>query len=66
MVQRIARYGQLLDSLQLFQQFPLLAFDQAADDEFRRLQSLRLRRARRTTSPIPQFRGWAVRYVRLR
>jgi tRNA(fMet)-specific endonuclease VapC len=40
---RIARYAQLMDSLQLFQQFPVLPFDQAADDHFRQLQSLRLR-----------------------
>jgi tRNA(fMet)-specific endonuclease VapC len=40
---RIARYAQLLDSTQLFQQFPLLPFDQAAEDQYRQLQSLRLR-----------------------
>ncbi len=32
---RIARYGQLLDSLQLFHQFPVLPYDKAAEDRFR-------------------------------
>ena len=39
----IARYAQLLDSIQLFHQFPILPVDQAAEDQFRQLQSLRLR-----------------------
>ena len=40
---RIARYAQLLASLQLFQQFPLVPFDQAAEDHFQQLRGLRLR-----------------------
>jgi tRNA(fMet)-specific endonuclease VapC len=40
---RIARYAQLLDSLQLFQQFPLVGFDQAAENYLQQLRALRLR-----------------------
>ena len=40
---RIARWGFFLGSLQLFQQFPLLPFDQAAENHFQQLLSLRPR-----------------------
>jgi tRNA(fMet)-specific endonuclease VapC len=40
---RVSRYGYLLDTLQLFQQFPVAPFDQAAENHFQQLRSLRLR-----------------------
>ncbi len=40
---RIARYAQLIDSLQLFQQFPVAQFDQPAENQFQDLRSMRLR-----------------------
>ncbi len=40
---RIARYVLLLESLRLFQEFPLAPFDQAAEDQFQQLRSTRLR-----------------------
>jgi tRNA(fMet)-specific endonuclease VapC len=40
---RIARWRYFLDTLQLFQQFPLVPFDQVAENRFQQLLSLRLR-----------------------
>jgi len=40
---RISRYARLLQSLQLFQQFPIAPFDQLAEDQFQRLRAMRLR-----------------------
>lgn len=40
---RIARWGYFLDSLQIFQQFPLVPFDHAAEASFQQLLSLRHR-----------------------
>jgi tRNA(fMet)-specific endonuclease VapC len=40
---RIARYQQLLSSMELFAQLPLAAYEQAAEDEFQRLLGLRPR-----------------------
>lgn len=40
---RIRRYSLLEDSLDLFRQFPIAPFDQAGEDQFQHLRSLRLR-----------------------
>jgi len=40
---RLAGWGYFLDSLHIFQQFPLVPFDQAAENRFQQLLSLRLR-----------------------
>ena len=40
---RLASWGYFLDSIRIFQQFPLVAFDQAAEKRFQQLLSLRLR-----------------------
>lgn len=40
---RVNRYAQLLKSLKVFQQFPIVPFDQAAENQFQYLRSMRLR-----------------------
>jgi tRNA(fMet)-specific endonuclease VapC len=40
---RIARYGFLLDTLQVLQQFSFVPFDQASENHFQHLRGLRLR-----------------------
>jgi tRNA(fMet)-specific endonuclease VapC len=40
---RILRYGHLLASVRLFQQFPLTPFDQASEDQYQHLCGLRPR-----------------------
>lgn len=40
---RIARYDSLVDTLHIVRQFPLLSFDQASENQFHQLISLRLR-----------------------
>lgn len=42
-IQRIARYALLRASVQLVNQFPIVAFDQAAEDHFQRLKAQRPR-----------------------
>jgi tRNA(fMet)-specific endonuclease VapC len=39
---RIRRYAQLAETVQLFQQLPLVLFDQAAENSFQQLQGLRI------------------------
>ncbi len=38
---RIRRYAALLGTIQLFQKFPLISFDQAAENQFQQLLALR-------------------------
>jgi tRNA(fMet)-specific endonuclease VapC len=40
---RIARYALLLDSLDLFGQYPIAPYDQAAEKEFQSIRAMRLR-----------------------
>jgi tRNA(fMet)-specific endonuclease VapC len=40
---RIRRYAQLVDTVQMLQQFPLVAFDQASENQFQQLLAMRLR-----------------------
>ncbi len=40
---RIARYAQLVQTLKLFDQFPIVAYDQASEDFYQKLLALRLR-----------------------
>jgi tRNA(fMet)-specific endonuclease VapC len=40
---RIRRSAQLVTTVQLFHRFPLLPFDQAAENQFQQLRGLRLR-----------------------
>ena len=40
---RVTRYDLFLESLKLFQQYPIAPFDQPAEDQYQLLQGLRLR-----------------------
>jgi tRNA(fMet)-specific endonuclease VapC len=40
---RIFRYAQLVETVQMLQLFPLIAFDQGSDDQYQRLLAMRLR-----------------------
>jgi tRNA(fMet)-specific endonuclease VapC len=40
---QVQGYSRLIDSLQLFQEFPILAFDAACEQEYRKLRARRLR-----------------------
>lgn len=39
---RIARYAQLLETVQLFRQFPIVPFEQAAENNFQQLRAVRI------------------------